>query len=247
MATRAQTFKVGIFVLAGLALTVLVFVIIALEGRTPRDTYYIIFEESVSGLENDSAVLYQGVPVGKVENIRVREDNRIVVQVGIDTETVDLREGVVAQLELGNLMGGMVVELSGGDPGAADLPPGSTIPSSPSILANLLRNIPAILDDVHEIFDNLNRTLGGDTPDRVASLLENADGSVAALEQSLDELSVLIRMVRRDIQEQGYELKKSMRTFQRGMLESAATMRYFRENPSSLMWGRKKPRDAYAR
>ncbi len=247
MATRAQTAKVGIFVLAGLALTVLVLVVIAFEGRTPRDTYYIIFEESVSGLQRDSSVLYQGVPVGKVESIRVREDNRIVVQVGIETETVDLREGVMAQLELGNLMGGMVVELSGGDPGAADLPPGSTIPSSPSVLANLLRNIPDILDNVHDILDSLNLTLGGDTPDRVTALLENADGSVVALEHSLDELTGLLRLVRRDIQEQGYELKQSMITFQRGMLESAATMRYLRENPSSLMWGRKRSRDSYAR
>ena len=247
MATRAQTVKVGIFVLAGLALTVLVLVVIALEGRTPRDTYYIIFEESVSGLQNDSAVLYQGVPVGKVENIRVRNDNRIVVQVGIETDTVTLREGVRARLEMGNLMGGMVVDLSGGDPTAEVLPPDSTIPSDPSILENLVRNIPDILDDIKGILGNLDRALGGEEGDRVGDLLTTADGSITAITRTMDELNELIVLVRRDLREHGYELKNSMRIFQKGMLESAATMQYFREHPSSLMWGRSRPRDSYAR
>ena len=247
MATRAQTIKVGIFVLAGLALTVLVFVVIALEGRKPRDTYYISFSESVGGLQRDSAVLYRGVPVGKVENIRVREDNEIVVQVGIEADTVTLREGVTARLELGNLMGGMEVELSGGDLAAAHLPPGSTIPSEASLLDNLMKDIPTILDDIKDILANLNQTVGGETPERVGSLIENADGSVVALTRTLDELTGLVRLAKRDLHDYGYELKKSMESFQRGMLESAATMQYFRDNPSSLMWGKSQPKDTYAR
>jgi len=247
MATRAQTIKVGIFVLAGLALTVLVFVVIALEGKKPRDTYYISFAESVSGLQRDAAVLYQGVPVGKVENIRVRENNEIVVQVGIETDTVHLRDGVVAKLELGNLMGGMVVELSGGEPGGAHLPPGSTIPSQPSLLDNLVKDIPTILEDIKDILANLNRAVGGDTPERVGSLVENADRSVIALARTLDELSGLVSLAKRDLHDYGYELKQSMQSFQRGMLESAATMQYFRDNPSSLMWGKPKPKDPYAK
>ncbi|MDP8237329.1 MAG: MlaD family protein [Candidatus Erginobacter occultus] len=247
MATRAQTIKVGIFVLAGLALTVLVFVVIALEGRKPRDTYYISFSESVSGLQRDAAVLYRGVPVGKVENIRVQQDNDIVVQVGIETDTVTLREGVVAKLELGNLMGGMVVELSGGKSEAAHLPPGSTIPSQPSILENLVKDIPTILEDIKDILANINQAVGGDTPERIGSLVENADSSVVALRRTLDELEELVKLVKRDLHDSGYELKKSMQSFQRGMLESAATMQYFRDNPSSLMWGKSKPKDTYAR
>ncbi len=247
MATRAQTIKVGIFVLAGLALTVLVFVVIALEGRKPRDTYYISFSESVSGLQRDAAVLYRGVPVGKVENIRVQPDNEIVVQVGIETDTVTLRKGVVAKLELGNLMGGMVVELSGGGPTAELLPPGSTIPSETSVLENLVRDIPAILDDIKDILANINQAVGGETPERVGSLIKNADGSMIALGQTLDELTGLVRQIKRDLHDSKYELKKSAQSFQRGMLESAATMQYFRDNPSSLMWGKSKPKDTYAR
>ncbi len=247
MATRAQTIKVGIFVLMGLALTVLVFIVIALEGKKPRDTYYISFSESVSGLQRDATVLYRGVPVGKVENIRVREDNDIVVQVGIETDTVTLREGVVAKLELGNLMGGMVVELSGGKPDGAHLPPGSTISSRPSILDNLVKDIPTILEDIKDILANINQAVGGDTPERIGSLVENADQAVVGLGRTLDELSGLVRLAKQDLRYYGYELKQSMQSFQAGMLESAATMQFLRDNPSSLMWGKSKPEDTYAR
>ncbi len=247
MATRAQKIKVGIFVLVGTALTVLVFIAIALEGRQPRDTYYITFTESVGGLQRDSSVLYQGVPVGKVENIRVREDNVILIQIGIETNTVHLREGVVAKLELGNLMGGMVVELSGGDLKAAHLPPGSIIPSQPSVLDNLMKDIPTILENIKGLLAGINRAVGGEDTDRIGTLLENADSSARALGEAMNELTELVRLVRRDLRDYGYELKKTSQSFQRGMLESAATMQYFRDNPASLMWGKEKPKDPYVR
>lgn len=247
MATRAQKIKVGIFVLAGTALTVLVFVLIALEGRKPRDTYYITFSEGVGGLGRDSAVRYQGVPVGKVENIRVREDNEIVVQIGIETNTVTLRKGVVASLDLGNLMGTMVVELSGGDLTAEVLKPGSMIPSQPSLLENLVKDIPAILDDIKDLLASLNQALGGETPERIGSLVENADTAMVVFKQTATELNDLIGQVKRDLHDYGYVLKGSMESFQRGMLESAATMQYFRDNPSSLMWGKSKTEDPYVR
>ncbi len=247
MATRAQTIKVGVFVLIGLALTVLVFIVIAFQGKKPRDIYYISFPDSVSGLQRDAAVLYRGVSVGKVENIRVQENNEIIVQVGIETDTVTLREGVVAKLELGGLMGGMVVELSGGNLAADYLSPGSTIPSQPSVLENLVEDIPTILEDIKNILGNIDQALGGETPERIGSLVVNVDRSVVVLNRTLEELSGLIRLAKRDLNEQGYELKRSMRSFQQGMLESAATMQYLRDDPSSLMWGKTKPKDTYAR
>ncbi len=280
MATRAQKIKVGIFVLVGTALTVLVFIAIALEGRQPRDTYYITFAEGVGGLQRDAAVLYQGVPVGKVENIRVTEENEVVVQVGIETNTVTLHRGVKAKLGLGNLMGSLVVELSGGDLKAPELKPGARILSESSLLENLAKDIPAILDDIKELLASLNQTLGGDTPaqlnslvknadgalvearelianlnrglggetpDRIRSMVGNADTTMGSLKESAAALDGLISQVKRDIYDYSYLLKESIESFNRSMLESSETMQYFRNHPSSLMWGKEKPQDPYVR
>ncbi len=76
----------------GLALIVAIFLMVTVKNREPMDTYYILFTESVSGLGKDCAVLYRGVPVGTVREVRVSDQNEVITSVGIATRRVTLRE-----------------------------------------------------------------------------------------------------------------------------------------------------------
>lgn len=220
MATRAQKIKVGIFLLVGLAMGVAVFLVIALQKRTPRQTYYVRFTESVSGLGSDSPVRYQGFQVGRVENISVNDQNEIIVKIGIDKGTIDLRKGTEATLEMTNLMGKMGIELSGGGTGGVPLPPGSYIPAKSSILENIAQDLPRILDNIKSILDKINQSIGEKNTSRINSLIDNADRTMIQL------------------QETAQTLKNSAIIFNR-------TSRQFGNDPSSIIWGRSSPDNPY--
>ena len=247
MATKAQKTKVGLFLLVGIAVIISVFVIIIRKDSKPTNTYFVKFGESVGGLKADSSVLYKGVQVGKVKNISVKDVSEIIVQVAIERDLVELREGTIAKIAMGSLMGGKVVELSGGETGAPVLKPGSYISSEPSIMGNLAKDIPQILDEIKQILGNLNQVIGKDNSNRVESILKNADRSIISLTTTMAELEKLIQLVRSDLSDHGYELRDTMLSLQKAMNEAAQTFHFFRNDPSAVTWGRSKPDNPYVR
>ena len=72
-------FSVGLFVIIGMSLVV-IFVLwlgmseIFKEGRK----YVAYFDESVQGLNKDAAVKYRGVNIGRVDQIGVAPDGRLI-------------------------------------------------------------------------------------------------------------------------------------------------------------------------
>lgn len=79
MTSQSKKFKIGLFVIAGIALMVAVLVWLGAsryleEGKT----VVAYFSESVQGLEADSTVKFRGVPVGRVSAIRLAPDGRLI-------------------------------------------------------------------------------------------------------------------------------------------------------------------------
>jgi hypothetical protein len=134
-------FKLGLFVVSGIALTlVAVFALGAGAFLEKRQPLYCYFTESVKGLERDSAVTYRGVRIGRVVRVvpqigtesrgsAVKGDIRVECEVdprlmGIEdlgvftqgdtvTEFVEkqVRRGLRVQLSLGDLIGSKYLEL----------------------------------------------------------------------------------------------------------------------------------------
>ena len=240
MATRGQKIQVGLFVSIGLLLMILVFVVISVKRREPTDTFFIKFHESVSGLGKDSDVLYLGVPVGKVEDVHVTKDNEIIVKVGIFVNSIKLRKGTIATLGIANLMGGSVIELSGGKPSAPELHRDSFIPYKPSILENIAQDLPKILEDISNILGKIDRTMGDVTSDRLGSLVRNADNATR-------EISIFLHAATDSIQNTEYEITQTIRSLRDAIAEANRTLASFRENPSSVLWGRPRPKHPYVR
>jgi phospholipid/cholesterol/gamma-HCH transport system substrate-binding protein len=162
MATPRQKTLVGIFLsVCGL---LLVAVLALLSGVRHEETvpFFIEFDETVSGLFPGSDVRYRGVPVGRVTDIKVTPSNRIRVQVEIRPSVVELRYGVIAQLNPSGITGQLYINLDGGNPEGELIPPEATIPDAPSLFANLSSSLPTLLASINSILMRLDNSLGGE-------------------------------------------------------------------------------------
>lgn len=120
--------RVGIFLTVcalGLAAMLAVFAQLRFE---PEQTYTAEFR-TVSGLENGNFVRIAGVEVGKVNNIRIRDDGIALVDFGTDASVV-LTEGSRAVIRYRNLIGERYLALEQGAGGTRILQPRATIPLS---------------------------------------------------------------------------------------------------------------------
>jgi phospholipid/cholesterol/gamma-HCH transport system substrate-binding protein len=183
METRANYAAVGAFVLA---MVLLAFgAVVWLAGgqlNAPQTRYTIYFSGPVSGMREGAAVEYNGVPVGKVEDIRIDPDNVALVQttVAIDP-ALTIRKDAVATLQSNLLSGVSFVQITGG---TQDAPPLKVegnerypvIRSKPSTLASVAASGP-------ELMNKLNATV-----DRFSMILDERNRE--ALAESLDNLRV---------------------------------------------------------
>jgi phospholipid/cholesterol/gamma-HCH transport system substrate-binding protein len=112
VATKANKFLVGLFVLLGLALAIGTFIWLGASKYLQKtNTYLTYFNESVSGLEKDAPVKYRGVTVGRVNDIRVAPDGKLVeVELSIRRK-LDVTDDLRARLSTAGLTGWKLVEL----------------------------------------------------------------------------------------------------------------------------------------
>ncbi len=136
--------------------------------RFADEKIYTAEFHTVSGLENGNFVRIAGVEVGKVRNIRVRDDGIALVEFGTDPSVV-LTEGSRAVIRYRNLIGERYLALEEGAGSTRELSSGGTIP--------LARTAPALdLDALLGGFRPLFRALD---PQQVNTL---SDQLVAALQ-----------------------------------------------------------------
>lgn len=99
------------------------------QPRFEAEKTYTAEFHTVSGLENGNFVRIAGVEVGKVKNIRIRDDGMALVEFGTDTSVV-LTQGSRAVIRFRNLIGERYLALEEGAGDTRLLHPGGTIPLS---------------------------------------------------------------------------------------------------------------------
>src|SRR5512139_4319213 len=87
------------------------------------DRYVTYFNESVQGLQQDSAVKYRGVDVGRVEEIRVAPDNRLIEVIMKIRLKEEVEKNNVAYLRVVGITGIVFIELDRRNPEEEDLSP----------------------------------------------------------------------------------------------------------------------------
>ncbi|MFO7764353.1 MAG: MlaD family protein [Wenzhouxiangellaceae bacterium] len=197
METKANYIIIGAFTFA-VAIAAVLFGLFAARYATESawNNYQILFEESVIGLSDGSPVLYNGVNVGRVTDLKLNpEDVReVVVTVEIGAQ-VPIHEDTVASVRLTGLTGTAAIQLSGGSPESPLLATGNDQPerieaiSSP--LNRLLESSEGIIVTANKVLNQIDAVLSDANIERVDSTLaslERFSGSVADPESSLNRL-----------------------------------------------------------
>ena len=207
MSLEASRFRLGLFFTIGTLMFVAA--MIWLTGwfkHHETSTYVCYFNESVQGLENGSAVRYNGVPVGEVKSIEVAPgDSLVEVILNINT-SFSMRPDMVARLDLIGITGIKLVNLSIAKPGEVpQVPPdlGSPYRPIPVVKSSLetldvgLQRLVEILTEVDvkqisdqtvELLHNLNTLMGSDSVSLIMHRIALASSRVDTLAMVYTEL-----------------------------------------------------------
>ena len=190
METKVNYAAVGLFVLAlGAAFVAGVLWLATGAFQKKYDLYLAIENESVSGLNLNAPVQYNGVDVGKVRDIRLDPAHPEQVRLTFAIERgTPIKEDTEAVLKTQGLTGIVHVELSGGSrdspllraTAAGELPVIRTKPSLAARLENVLTNVLAKLDSTS---NNLNAILSEENQ----TAFKGALADIAAVTHTLAE------------------------------------------------------------
>jgi phospholipid/cholesterol/gamma-HCH transport system substrate-binding protein len=180
MATGTNHYKLGLFVLLGLALTLTFVVTLGASNWNEESVRYVTyFDESVQGLEVGAPVKFRGVSVGRVAVIGIAPDQRHV-QVTCELTVPDLQRlhlggtgeaalsvphDLRAQLAQAGLTGVKFVLIDFFDdiePSPSPLPfevPPNHIPAAPSTMKGLESSVTKTADRFPEIAEDLRTTM----------------------------------------------------------------------------------------
>jgi len=160
MARQKTNLIIGLFVILGVVMGFAAIIWVGATSYFQKGVTYIsYFDESVQGLQLNSAVKFRGVDVGLVENIRVAADNRHIGVVMKINMKEDLQKNYVAQLKSAGITGVMFVELDLIKPGEPDFSPKIDFPSEYPIIASRpseLQRLMAGANDVVQQFKQID-------------------------------------------------------------------------------------------
>ena len=187
METRANYALIGLFTLAVIAAAFgFVFWFSGGDTGQRRSPVRVVFSGSVSGLSKGSAVLFNGIRVGEVTEMRLlpEDPRRVLALIEVD-RTTPVRTDTRARLEFQGLTGVGSIALVGGEPGAAPLTPGPgqplpTIFADRSDFQDLMETARNLARRADEFLDKMNR-LVGDNEASVNATVRNVERFSQAL------------------------------------------------------------------
>lgn len=156
MSVRSSKFLIGLFVIVGVLICAGIIIWVGAARLFVKGSQYAVyFDESVQGLQVDSAIKYRGVEIGKVQSIDVAPDYRLIeVNMKIDLEG-DLQNQTIASLKTAGITGIVFIELDRIKPGElANSPKLSFEPNKP-VIPSRRSEISRILDDTNVIMQNI--------------------------------------------------------------------------------------------
>ena len=158
MARQKTNLIIGLFVILGVLMGVVAIIWVGATSYFQKGaTYVSYFDESVQGLQLNSAVKFRGVDVGLVESIRVAPDNRNIGVVMKINMRDDLQKNTMAQLKSAGITGIMFVELDLRKPEEPDLSPKIDFPSEYPIIPSRPSELQRLVAGVNDIVQKFNQ------------------------------------------------------------------------------------------
>jgi len=202
METRASHVLIGLFVVSLLGLGfAFVYWINNSAGGADAQRYHVIFTGSVQGLAEGSAVLFNGIRVGEVDELEIMpEDTRKVRGLISVRPTTPVRETSRAKVVQQGLAGVVALEIT---PGALDSPrlQAEAGEKHPTILADvassksLLSAAPEALGEARALIHRLNNLIAANEK-AVSQTVKNVEAFTATLSDHRDDISVIVKNTR---------------------------------------------------
>lgn len=198
METRANYTLIGVFTLA---VIVGVFGFIYwfqnIGGTGERVFYRVVFDGSVSGLRTGASVLFNGIRVGEVTDLKLdpKRPKQVVARISVD-KSVAVRDDTEIGLEFQGLTGISALSLKGGSPDKTPLVGAPTIKDDGPLLVappgatqdvtqaarDALRKVQEFIEDNQKAFKSALANIDSFTA-ALARNSENVDKTLASIEK----------------------------------------------------------------
>lgn len=207
MTSQGLSFKLGLFVIGGLAIGIATVIALGAGAFLKRkQPLYCYFTESVKGLETDSAVTYRGVKIGRVVRVvpqRPGDGNRDdapilaecevdpellgIVDAGIFTNESDVRalvaglvdDGLRVQLSWGDLIGSKYLELDFVAGADAAAPPLPFEPLQPYVPTYAPPSLSDIQQGVFDALQSISQVQYREISSKLVRLLDRLEAKTA--------------------------------------------------------------------
>ena len=152
------------------------------------DTYTIRYRDvSVSGLVAGGSVKYQGIQIGRVDDIYIDPEdiNTVVVKVSIRRGT-PIREDTEAIIGSTGITGIKYIGIRSGSPDSPPVEPGGEIKAGLSILDNISGQAEIMMEKLLRIMNNVEGLTNENNPKSIPALLGSVEHLTANIEAVLD-------------------------------------------------------------
>jgi len=199
MAKVTQAAKVGAFVLAAGALTLVVYRTVSKEVG-PGGGYVVhAYLDDATGLANHSRVAIAGIPVGSIDAIYL-ENGKARVNIKVNNDVALYRDATAGK-KSASLLGEAVMVLTPGthEPRLKDGDEIATMPPDPSI-DEIKKNVAEISELVKAVAKQLAESVGTDQGGQnMRAILQNLADATDAMNQTIRENRALINNTLRNI------------------------------------------------
>jgi phospholipid/cholesterol/gamma-HCH transport system substrate-binding protein len=172
--TKKTHVRVGIFVIGALALGA--FVLLTFGGARffeHRDHYEVDFKDSVLGLETGAAVSFDGLEVGRVDNIAVSPTDLSAVRVEFSVKRgTPVHTDTIAFISMAGLTGLKTIDLRGGKLDTPVMARGGVLQAGQGTLDKIEARAEELVDQSQKMMQQAGRVV--DTAQQVAQNLQAA-------------------------------------------------------------------------
>jgi phospholipid/cholesterol/gamma-HCH transport system substrate-binding protein len=201
METRAHHVLIGLFTVIVVA-GALLFGIWLVKSSSERafNNYDIVFNESVTGLSRGGPVLYNGIKLGDVVQLRLdpTDSRRVLARIRVNGDT-PLRKDTHAKLALTGVTGVAVIQLTGGSPGSPLLVgQDGAIPiivADPSQLSKLFANGQDLVTNISLVMARAAELLSPANIQRINNTLDHLDKITGTVSDQRDDIKTLLQQL----------------------------------------------------
>lgn len=233
MITRAQKVRLGIFLIFSLViLFATIGTLAGLKLIQKNDSYTIKFSESLAGLERGASVKYNGIWVGRVEDLEINRTNvgEIIAEISLKRGT-PVKKDTVAVVTASGITGSKYIELSGGTSTSEFLPPGSEIPSSESFMGRLTGKAENIAEKVELLANKLNELLSAQNREKIMNTVSNIDKLAVSATSTIEENRPNVKLVIANLEGSTQKLDRTVATIE---VEGTAALKEIRTLVANL-------------